>query len=338
MRLWIDLANSPHVPFFKALIDQFVAQGHQVETTARDFAETLPMAQAAGLDTTTVGSRGGGQLSAKAGNLMSRAWGLAGWARKRGFDVAVSHNSYSQILAARALKIRSVTLMDYEYQPANHLAFRLTSRLVVPISFPDKRLKHYGASAKKIRRYHGTKEDVYLARFKPDAGFPRQLTSSGIDINRVLVLMRPPADDALYHRFKNQLFDKTLKRLLDIDEVLVILLPRNEKQRLAYGNYMNANFIIPRAPLDGPNLIAACDLVISAGGTINREAAALGVPAASIYAGRWAAVDEQLLQEGRLRRLTKMEDFDRIKIEKKKGLDLRRSFEVIDEVAGLILN
>ena len=126
MRLWIDLANSPHVPFFRALIDRFEAAGHEVEVTARDFAETVPLANAANLTHEVVGVHGGRQVSAKAGNLMNRAWALAGWARKRQFNLAISHNSYSQILAARALRVKSVTLMDYEYQPANHLAFRLT--------------------------------------------------------------------------------------------------------------------------------------------------------------------------------------------------------------------
>src|SRR6476660_7493015 len=127
MHLWIDLANSPHVPFFKALSARFVEAGHEIEVTARDFAETIPLAKAAGFNVTVVGAHGGRQVSAKAGNLIGRAWALASWARKRNFDLAVSHNSYSQILAARALRMRCVTLMDYEYQPANHLAFRLAS-------------------------------------------------------------------------------------------------------------------------------------------------------------------------------------------------------------------
>src|SRR4030095_15001684 len=188
MRLWIDLANSPHVPFFKALVKRFTSQGHEVETTARDFAETVPLAQAAGFDAHVVGVHGGPAVSAKAGTLMSRAWVLGGWARGRKFDLAISHNSYSQIIAARALGIRTVTLMDYEYQPANHLAFRLTSRIIVPASFPATRLRRYGASAGKVRRYHGTKEDVYLADFQPDAAFGARLCQLGINADNVLVL------------------------------------------------------------------------------------------------------------------------------------------------------
>src|SRR3954464_6852405 len=175
MRLWIDLANSPHVPFFRALIDRFTAAGHEVETTARDFAETLPLAHAAGLTPYIIGAHGGRDVSKKAGNLAGRAWELARWAGKRRFDMAVSHNSYSQIVAGRFARIKTITLMDYEHQPANHLAFRLASRIIVPASFPAQALRRYGARVGKVRRYQGTKEDVYLADFQPDPSFAARL-------------------------------------------------------------------------------------------------------------------------------------------------------------------
>ena len=337
MRLWIDLANSPHVPFFKALAARFVERGHEIETTARAFAETVSLAKTAGFDAQVVGAHGGRQVSAKAGNLMSRAWSLATWARKRNFDLAISHNSYSQILAARALRIRRVTLMDYEYQPANHLAFRLTSRIIVPVSFPARRLRRYGASVGKVRRYHGTKEDVYLADFQPDPAFATELCELGVRPDNVLVLMRPPAHDALYHRFQNKLFDEALALLLGQANVQVILLPRNETQRATYAAQANDRLIVPAKPLNGANLIAASDLVISGGGTMNREAAALGVPVASIYAGQWAAVDQELIKEGRLQRIATSEDLRKLSVQKKSSSKPRRAVEVIDEVVRLIL-
>jgi len=333
MRLWIDLANSPHVPFFKALAERFIAQGHEIETTAREFAETIPLAQAAGLAPHVVGVHGGRDVSAKAGTLLSRAWALAKWARGRRFDLAISHNSYSQILAARGLRIKTVTLMDYEHQPANHLAFRFASRIIVPASFPARSLRRYGARVGKVRRYHGTKEDVYLADFQPDPAFATQLCELGVKPDNVLVLMRPPAHDALYHRFQNTLFDEALAMLAAKGNTQVILLPRNEAQRAGYAE---KGVIIPATPLPGANLIAASDLVISAGGTINREAAALGVPAASMYAGEWAAVDEELVNEGRLRRIASAADLNSLVIEKKRAANPRRSREVIDEVVRLI--
>jgi predicted glycosyltransferase len=340
MLIWIDLANSPHVPFFRALAGEFRARGHGVEVTAREFAQTVELARAAGLGPSVVGGHGGGRLSGKAGNLLGRAWALARWARGRGVGLAVSHNSYSQVLAARSLGLRAVTLMDYEHQPANHLAFRLASRVVVPESFPEAALRRFGAGARKVRRYRGIKEDVYLADFEPDPDFGGLLTKRfGIDASRdTLVVVRPPAREALYHRFENELFGELLARLLVSSNVKVVLLARSEAQREELvSRHASDNLFAPSDALDGANLVAAADLVVSAGGTMNREAAALGVPAATIYAGRWAALDEQLVREGRLKRLASREDLESLRVEKKGGTSPRRNAGVRAEVAELIL-
>jgi uncharacterized protein len=338
MKLWIDLANSPHVPFFSALIPEFERRGHEVLTTAREFAQTVGMAESAGLRPIVIGGHGGRALHGKAGNLIGRAAALLKWARGRKFDLAVSHNSYAQVAAARTLGVRSVTLMDYEHQPANHLAFRLASRVIVPRSFPDDALRRFGARARKVRRYEGTKEDVYLADFAPDPRFAETLRELGVKTDDVLVIIRPPARDALYPRFENELFDELLARLSVRGDVKIILLARTEAQRDIFQAGAGANMILPRAALDGSNLIAASDLVISAGGTMNREAAALGVPCATIYAGRWAAIDEELVREGRLKRISTREDLDALVVEKKKEANARRAVHVRSQVADLILS
>ena len=337
MRIWVDLANSPHVPFFRALIPEFAKRSHQVEITARDYAQTVEMAAAAGLTPVVIGGHGGGRLTGKAGNLVGRAASLAKWARGRGFDLAVSHNSYAQIAAASGLGIKSVTLMDYEHQPANHLAFRLASRVIVPRGFPERALRRYGATRGKVKFYDGAKEDVYLADFKPDPNFFKILQAFGVQSDDVLVVVRPPASEALYHRFENELFSELLERLCARPDVKVILLARTETQRAEYEAFSRAHVILPREALDGSNLIAAADLVISAGGTMNREAAALGVPAATIYAGEWAAIDEQMVRKGRLRRLASREDVESLPIEKRGTIAARQAARVRSEVVELIL-
>ena len=337
MRIWIDLANSPHVPFFRALIDDFKTGGHEIEITAREFAETVPLAQAAGLAPVVIGGHGGRELTGKAGNLFHRAWALRAWASERAFDLAVSHNSYSQILAARGLGLRTVTLMDYEHQPANHLAFRLASTVIVPRAFPADQLSRYGANSTKVKRYDGIKEDVYLTNFHCDPAFAGKLLSLGVKSETILVVVRPPARDALYHRFDNELFEALLKRLSDDKQVTTLLLPRNETQRQTYEAYSGKRIIVPAEPIDGANLIAASDLVVSAGGTMNREAAALGVPAATIYAGTWAAIDEELVREGRLIRLSSQADIERLPLQKKVVAERRSRMSVRKEVADLIL-
>jgi hypothetical protein len=341
MRIWVDLANSPHVPFFRALAEEFRGRGHDVEVTAREFAQTVELAEAAGLAPVVVGGHGGGRLAGKAGNLLGRSLSLARWARGRGFDLAVGHNSYSQVVAARLSGVRAVTLMDYEHQPANHLAFRLASRVIVPEAFPDEALRRSGARPAKVRRYAGIKEDVYLADFEPDPAFPELLRSRfGIDAGRdVLVVVRPPADEALYHRFENELFGELLTSLVAREGVKILLLARSDAQRAALAaRFASSNLLVPREAVDGSNLVAAADLVVSAGGTMNREAAALGVPAATVYAGRWAAVDEQLVREGRLRRIRTREDVTALPVEKKAVLAPRRARHVRAEVADLILS
>jgi predicted glycosyltransferase len=337
MQIWIDLANSPHVPFFHALIPEFTARGHTCEVTARNFAQTVELAAAARMMAHVVGGHGGGSITGKAGNLLGRAGALRKWARHRGFDLALSHNSYAQIAAAAALGIKSVTLMDYEYQPANHLAFRLAGKVIVPRAFPAGELRKYGASLRKVRRYQGTKEDVYLADFQPDPAFVATLRKLNIGSDDVLVIARPPAHEALYHRFENELFDQLLARLNAELAVKIILLPRSDAQRADYESRNWANLIVPATVLAGADLIAAADLVVSAGGTMNREAAALGVPAVSVYAGKWAAIDKELVHEGRLQRISSSAEIDRLPITKKSGINARRATEVRRVVADLIL-
>ncbi len=159
----------------------------------------------------------------------------------------------------------------------------------------------------------------------------------GVASEDVLVVARPPAREALYHRFENELFDELLSRLSSQAGVKVILLPRSDAQRAEFEASGFANVIMPRAVLDGANLIAAADLVISAGGTMNREAAALGVPAISVYAGKWAAIDEELMKEGRLLRINSRGEIENLSMAKKQSANPRASRGVRAEVAALIL-
>jgi predicted glycosyltransferase len=147
--------------------------------------------------------------------------------------------------------------------------------------------------------------------------------------------VRPPASEALYHRFENELFDQLLERLTTTPSIKVVLLPRNESQRAAYSS--NSKLIVPPHPLDGANLIASSDLVVSAGGTMNREAAALGVSAASIYLGEWAAIDEQLVRDGRLQKISTAEDVRDLVLQKRPRATARRASYVARQVADLIL-
>jgi predicted glycosyltransferase len=297
MRVWVDLTNSPHVLVLRPLIEVMRADGHEVDITARDFAQTLQLCERFGLEHTAIGRHRGGRLAGKAVGLVSRSLALARWARGRRFDVAIGHGSNDVSVAAKLLRVPSATAFDYEWAAAQHqVNCRLARVVMVPDAIPPERLDRYGARG-KVRAYAGLKEEYYLADFEPD---PAVLTELGLDRERPLVVVRTPPEVSLYHRFENPLFRRVLERLA-ADEARTVVLPRTAAQRQEVARI--GDFVVPERAVDAQSLVAYADLVISAGGTMNREAVALGTPVFTTFEGRLGAVDEALLREGRLRRL-----------------------------------
>jgi predicted glycosyltransferase len=299
VRVWIDLTNSPHVLVMRPVITTLRARGHEVLITARDFAQTLGLLERFQLDHTAIGRHRGGALAAKGIGLASRSGALVRWARGRRIDLALGHGSNDVTLAAKLLRIPSVTAFDYEWATVQHsINCRLAARVVVPEAIPPERLAPYGATPAKLRRYAGLKEEYYLADFEPD---PAVLDELGLDPDKPLAVVRTPPAVSLYHRFEAPLFTQVLHRL---EGRQVVVLPRTDEQRAE----LAGRFIVPERAVDAQSLVAFADLVISAGGTMNREAVALGTPVWTTFEGRLGAVDEALIAEGRLRRLTRAED------------------------------
>jgi uncharacterized protein len=310
MRVWIDLTNSPHVLVMRPVIERLRAGGHDVRVTARDFAQTIALCERFGLAHSAIGRHRGGRAAAKAAGLASRSLALARWARREmaaggRFDVALGHGSNDVTVAAAVLRIPSATMFDYEWATVQHnVNCRLARVVVVPDAIPRARLERYGA-ADKVRAYEGLKEEYYLADFDPD---PAVLDALALDRERPIVVVRPPPELSLYHRLRNELFAQVLARLSEAartEGVQAVVLPRvlEQRERLA----AMEGLIVPGV-LDAQSLIAYADLVVSAGGTMNREAVALGTPVWSTFAGRLGAVDERLIAEGRLRLLDRVAD------------------------------
>jgi predicted glycosyltransferase len=205
-------------------------------------------------------------------------------------------------MAARILGVPSTTTFDYEFAYWQHqLGCRAATRVVVPEAIPAARLEPYGLRPPKLARYPGLKEEYYLADFEPDPSVPEAL---GVDRTRIVVVVRPPADVALYHHgIANPLFARLLDRLGRDETVQAVVLPRTDAQRDEIEARRLPSLILPDRAVDAQSLVAYADLVVSAGGTMNREAAALGVPVVTTFAGRLGGVDEWLIREGRLRQL-----------------------------------
>jgi predicted glycosyltransferase len=300
VRVWIDLSNSPHPILFEPIVEELRAGGHEVLLTARDHAQTVALAQQRWPEVRVIGAPSPRGRAAKARAVAGRAAGLARFARRARIDVAVSHNSYAQSVAARLLRIPCVTAMDYEFQPANHIAFRFADRVVVPDDFPDRMLRLEGARPRKVWRYRGFKEEVYLHRFRPDPGVLDEL---GLAPDEPFLVGRPSPAGAAYHQFENPVFDEALAQVLTRKDVRVVLLPRRPEDVRAYAGIPASRQIVPERAVDTRSLLHYARALLGAGGTMNREAALLGTPVFGMYAGRLAALDQRLIREGRLRPL-----------------------------------
>lgn len=245
-----------------------------------------------------------------------RSFQLSAFARREKPNLALSHGSRSQLLVARSLGVPSILMYDYEFATP---LFIDPGWILIPEIIPDHAVRHKRA---RVVRYPGIKEDVYIPRFRPD---PRILNDFGIARKEILVTFRPPATEAHYHNPESEtLFQACIEYVSGQPETRIVLLPRNAHQKEfiinAWPDLLSTRkVIIPEQVVEGPNLIWHSDFVISGGGTMNREAAALNVPVYSIFRGKIGAVDNHLVKKGLLTVIGKKEDVPgKIRITKRK--------------------
>ena len=308
MRIWIDLTNSPHVLVMRPVIERLRADGHEVRVTARDFAQTIELCERFGIAHTAIGHHRGERLGAKALGLASRSAALVRWARADAraagarFDLALGHGSNDVSVAAALLRIPSATMFDYEWATVQHnVNCRLARAVVVPDAIPPQRLERYGARGQGAR-VRG-----------PEGGvLPGGLRARRRRARRARPRPRPP-DRRRAHPAGGLAVPPLRERPVRAGARAAARRPR--PSRGAAGRAAAAcdsqreelrgvpGFVVPEHAIDAQSLIAFADLVISAGGTMNREAVALGTPVYTTFEGRLGAVDERLIAEGRLRKL-----------------------------------
>jgi len=302
MRIWVDMSAPAHVLVLRPIIARLRDAGHHVQVTSRDYAQTQELLELQGIEHTPIGRHGGASRAQKLLRLMQRTPMMRRFGKGRGFELALGHGSYDLAMAARSLGIPEVNMHDYEFAVMQHrIACRLATRVIFPDSVPPERLRRYGVGPEKLRQYPGLKEEYYLADFEPDPGV---LEGLGVDSRRVVVVVRPPPDVSLYHRRSNPLFPQVLARLGADPGVHAVVLPRTDAQRSHLKSLDLPSLIVAEGAVEAQSLVALGDLVVSAGGTMNREAAALGTPVYTTFAGRLGGVDEALIRAGRLRPLT----------------------------------
>jgi predicted glycosyltransferase len=309
VRVWVDLTNTAHVLVLRPLVALLEQGGHEVELTARPLSHTVELLDDWGHPYTVLGHYGGASRLGKARATASRLPQLVRFGRSRRFDWALAHGSTDLPPACRYLRIPNTTMFDYEWAVVqHHVNCRLANRVLVPEAIPAERLARYGARPPKLVRYPGLKEEYYLSGFEPDEGV---LAGLGVDRSRILCVVRTAPSYALYLGGEEAaLLPGVLHRLDGDERTQTVVLARTEEQRQAIRALGLERAIVPAHAVDGRSLVALADLLVSGGGTMNREAAVLGTPVWSIFDGRMGAVDELLVRERRLRLLHRPEEIE----------------------------
>ena len=314
--IWFDLDNSPHVPLFRPILEELKKRRVDYIVTARDFAQTKELLELWGIPHSMVGKHGGKNKAAKVLNLLGRSFQLRKFIHNIRPSLAVSHGSRTQLVAARSLGIESVVMLDYEFTES-YIFNTLATHLLMPALIPDDRLVKAGFNLKKVQRYPGFKEEIYLADFQPQPGFRKLL---GIDDDVILATIRPPSTVGNYHDpLSETLFGGALKYLSSHPNVhcLVVNRTSNELGIIPPDLQNQSNVSLLDRAVDGLQLIWHSDIVISGGGTMNRESALLGVSTYSIFTGERPYLDEHLAREGRLHFVDSVDQINKILVVKR---------------------
>jgi uncharacterized protein len=340
-KIWIDLDNTPHVPFFRPIIDELKNRGYECVITARDAYGVIDLADHFGMKYKKIGHHYGKHKILKVIGLLIRSLQILPYIYREKPVLGVSHGSRTQIVTSGLLGIQSLVIFDYEF--AKGLAIINPTYALSPDIIPDDSLK---MPRERVFKYPGIKEDVYVPSFIPDPSIKEDLC---IDDSKLVITIRPPATEAHYFCENSEiLFEASMEFLLEKEGIQLVLLPRNKNQgefiKQKWINAFKSNkIVIPDHAVNGLDLMWYSDLVISGGGTMNREAAALGIPVYSIFRGTIGAVDKYLAEKGRLVLLespadleSKLQLIKRDKNRKNENNDKQALSTIVNKIAEII--
>jgi len=337
--LWFDLDNSPHVPLFRPILRELGSRRHEYILTARDFAQTRDLLDLWKIPYTLIGKHGGRSKIRKVANLLHRSYQLRQYVSRKDLSLAVSHGSRTQTVAARWMRLPSLVMLDYEY--TEHRIFSaLASYLLMPSLIPEKRLAAAGFNLRKILRYDGFKEELYISEFTAQKGFRQNL---GFTDDHILVTLRPPSLVGNYHdESSEQLFGKCLEHFLSSPQTICLVVSRNASDRKLVPIHLKGEPRVQflKRPVDGLQLLWHSDVVVSGGGTMNREAALLGVPVYSIFTGRRPYLDEYLQDQGKIKFIERISEIPQIAIQHRAKIEppTRERRDLVVSVTELLID
>ena len=294
MKIWIDISNAPHVRFFKDVIKYLEAEGEDLIVTARQFGDIHKLMNMYDIDFISVGKHGV-SLYDKLRESTSRVYNLVDIIADERVDVALSKHSIELPRISFGLGIPSLYVLDNEHAlAANKLTLPLCDRIITPNKIDMWKLMKFGADPNTIIPYNGTSELMHFKSFNYNDDVFK-------DLNLKLehpktILMRPEPSLASY--LDADCRKSVLSPIVDDlkEHANILILPRFKEQADIFEGIDHVTILEP--PVDTSSLMKKCDLVIGAGGTMNREAAILQTPVISCYPGETLSVDQYYIDYG----------------------------------------
>lgn len=288
MKIWFDLTNSPHTNFFRQMIEELKAEGHEVVITCRPLANTIDLLDLYKMEYTVVGKHYGKSSYKKAMGFFVRVWQLRNFLKKAKVDVGISQSSFYSPIAGFLAGVPTIYTNDNEHAAGNKISFLFAKMIFIPEFIPKENVTNLFVKEKKVSQYPGVKEGIYL--WKKYKGFKLDTSK----LNKIYVRTEPQL--AQYYTGKLNFMDSVIKGLKDKYEVVV--LPRTADQAEYYCSEEFKGVTVCKKPLPFEEIAKDSLLFIGAGGTMTREMAVIGIPTISVYQDALLDVDKYLIKEG----------------------------------------
>ena len=288
MKIWFDLTNSPHINFFRQMIEELKAEGHEVVITCRPLANTVDLLDLYKMDYTIVGKHYGKSSRKKAMGFFVRVNQLRKFLKKAKVDVGISQSSFYSPISGFLAGVPTIYTNDNEHAAGNKISFLFAKKIFIPEFIPVENITNAFVKAKKVNQYPGVKEGIYL--WKKYKGYKLDTSK----LNKIYIRTEP--NFAQYYNGKLNFMDAIIKDLKD--KYQVVILPRTKEQAEYYNGAEFLGVKVCDKPLPFEEIAKDCLLFIGAGGTMTREMAVIGIPTISVYQDALLDVDKYLIKEG----------------------------------------
>ncbi len=308
MLIWLDFLTPKQLFFLGELSRRLEARGHHVFRTTRQYREVDTLIKLKNIEALTVGKYGGATLEGKLAASANRIERLSHIISRLKPEISIAFASPDAARTAFGLGIPHFTVNDSPHSAfVARLTIPLALNLFSPAVIPKAAWSALGARRDQVIQYNALDPVAWLKSFTPN---PSVLYELGLDTSRPILVFRVEEAFASYLLGYSKVEEPTILLIINklIEEyerpVQIVVLPRYDEQIPVIRASSHNRIIVPKKALDGPSLLSYTSIFIGAGGTMTAESALLGTPTLSCYPREPTIVENYLIKEKLVNRIT----------------------------------